>query len=168
MAITHRSRTLLSLTDAPNFTAPLIGGSRTENKSERTWPNGTGDGQADVVYDKGHVIAAGGTLTLDLATGGGLEQADGSAVAMVRLKALMVRKTDGDGSFSVEIPASGILHLAAVGDKTQTFATDDDCYIFVSYNGAIVTGGSADEILINEEGGAETVTIQVTAIGDSA
>jgi len=168
MAITHRVRTLLKYSNDPNFDSPLLGGARSENKSERSWPNGTGDGEMNQVYDETHEIAAGASLTLDLATSGGLKQPDGTPVAMVKLKALIIRKSSGDGSFEVEIPAAGVLHLAATGDKTQVFSGTDDAYAFVSYGGVTVTAATADEIQINETGGANTVTVHVTALGDSA
>lgn len=168
MALVHRINSICSVEDSTTVTSPGIGGPRVENKAQRVMINGTGAGQADLVYDNTHTISAAGTLTLDLATGGGLTQQDGSAIAMVKLKGLIVRKTAGSGSFTVEIPANGILHMAAAGDKTATFATNDDYYSFSSYVGVTVTAATADEILINEEGGASTVTVHVTAWGDSA
>jgi len=168
MAITHRSSAVCRIQNAPIFSSPLVGGAQSDNVSDRHFAHGTGPDQCDQVYDASHTIGAGGTLSLDLATGGGLLQPDGSAVAMVKLKALMIRKTDGDGTFGVEVPANGILHLAAVGDKTQTFASDGDTYMFINRVGANVTAVTADLLQIDEVGGASTVTVHVTALGDSA
>jgi len=168
MTMTNRAGTLIQITNDPNFSSPLLGGARTENRTQRVWSNGTGDGEVNQVYDATHTIGAGASLTLDIATGGGLKQPDGSGVAMVALKALIIRKTSGDGAFEVEIPAAGVLHLAATGDKTQEYETAGDAYSFVKYAGVTVTGGSADEIQINETTTTDSVTIHVTAIGDSA
>jgi len=168
MAITHRSQATCRVQNAPTFSTPLVGGANTDNVSDRHFDHGTGSDQCDVVYDASHTIDAGGNLSLDLATGGGLLQPDGSAVAMVKLKSLMVRKTGGTGTFEVEIPANGILHLAASGDKTQTFASEGDAYMFISRTGVTVTAVTADLLQIDEVGGAATVTVHVTALGDSA
>lgn len=168
MALVHRIVSTVRVQDATVQGAPLQGGPVTDHNATRVMANGTGVGQADQGYDALHTIAAGGTLTLDFALGGGLKQQDGSALAMVAMKGLLIRKVDGDGTFSVEIPANGILHMAAAGDKTCTYASDDDLYHFQNRLGVTVTAASADEILINEEGGASTVTLQVTAWGDSA
>jgi len=168
MALTHRITTTARVQDHPNASAPRTGGSITDSNTQRVMPNGTGAGQADLLYDENHTIAAGGTLTLDFATGGGLEQGDGSAIAMVKMKGVKVVKTSGDGTFSMEIPANGVLYMATTGNKSCTFSDVGDFFFFQNRLGVTVTAATADELLVNEEGGADTVTLQVTAWGDSA
>jgi len=165
MALTHRITTTVRGYDSMTVDSPNQGGPIADIVTQIVWPNGKGDGQANMLYSKSHTIAAGGALTLDFAAGGGLLQPDGSSIAMIKMKGLIITKTGDDGSFVVEVPAAGILHLAAAGDKTQAYDTDGDAYTFLKYTGATVTAGSADEILINETSTTDDVDIHVFAFG---
>lgn len=130
--------------------------------------SGTAAGQADRIYTASGTINASTTLSLDIATGGGLLAPDGAAVAMAKIKAILVKNTHATQGLSVSRPAAGVAIFTAASDAVPVPAGGCLLLFAPGLAGlATVTATTADLIdLVN--GAGSSVTYEVVIIGTSA
>lgn len=129
--------------------------------------NGTANGQADLLYDKEHTIAAGADLDLDLA--GALVDAFGDTLAMV--EACMVAlvadvANDADLVVGGHPTAEAQLWFSGAGDKSKLAAGAVELHTHPGA-GWPVTAGTADMLRINNPG-AVANKVKVMIWGRSA
>jgi hypothetical protein len=130
--------------------------------------SGIGANQADLLWHDQRTLAASGTEDLDLA--GGLTDAFGTALTMVKVKELVVCAAAGNtndvqvtrpaangvplflaASDGIAVPPGGMIHLQAPGAA-----------------GVAVTAGTGDLITVTNGGAGTSVTYDVVIIGTSA
>lgn len=162
--------TRLSVSLASELTAtPDLGSSTTTTRLARELVllSGTGADQADRIWADSGSIDASTTTTLDLA--GALTQPDGSALALAKVKAVIVRNTHATQTLTVQRPAAnGVPLLTAAGDAIPVPAGGLLVLAAPAAAGlAAVTAGTGDLLdLVNGAGSA--VTYEIAIIGTSA
>lgn len=167
MALTHRSNVLARIYDALTCDSPQEGGPNVNNTADKHFSNGTTNTAADLIHDETYTVGAGATTQLDMRAA--LTQPDGSACVIAEVVAIMVRKTAGTGSFSVQRPAAnGVPFMMAAGDGIAAMVTTGDTVLLLWNAGVATVAGTADLIDIVEIGGAASVTVHVTVLGRSA
>jgi hypothetical protein len=159
------SGTLVKATDLGQLEAPF------PLTVAMSFLNGTGAGQADQVYFKTRTLAASANEDLDVATGGGLTDAAGTAIAMARIKALVVYAAPSNtNNVNVTRPASnGVPWALAAGDGVGV--APGECKVLVARNDATaiaVTAATADLISFANSAAGSAVTYTVVIIGSSA
>ena len=130
--------------------------------------SGTGAGQADKIFADTRTVNASTTDSLDVATGGGLTDVLGAALALVKVKALVIVNTHATQSLSYSRPAAGVPILTAASDAVPIPAGG---FLALGAPGAAglatVTATTADLIdIVNGAGVAGSY--QIVVIGTSA
>lgn len=129
--------------------------------------SGAGLNQANVIWSDKRTVNASTTDTLDIATGGGLVDALGTAVAMARMKGLVVRNK-GAQNITVGRPAAnGVPWLAAAGDSNIVVAGGLMALFWPTAAGIVVTAATGDLIEIVNGAGA-SVDYDIVIIGASS
>ena len=129
--------------------------------------NGTGAGQADVLFTRNGTVNTGAPLTLDLA-GGGLLDAFGGALAPARTKFLLVVNRSLTGTLTV----GGSANKNTIAFGAQPLPpgnANNPSFMLICCPGATaypVTGGSADEITLSAS--VANVDYDLYLIGASA
>lgn len=134
---------------------------------EMVLTSGAGLNQANVVFSDKRTVNASTTDTLDIATGGGLVDALGVAVAMARMKGIVVRNR-GTQNITVGRPAAnGVPWMSAAGDNTIVSAGGLFAQFWPTAAGIVVTAATADLIeVVNGAGSA--VDYDIVIIGASS
>lgn len=132
-----------------------------------TLESGAGLNQANVVWSDRRTLNASTTDTLDIATGGGLTDALGAAVAMARMKGLYVRNR-GAQNITVGRPAAnGVPWMTAAGDSNIVAPGGVLVLFWPTAAGIVVTAATGDLIeVVNGAGSA--VDYDITIIGASS
>jgi hypothetical protein len=150
-------------TDLANAVAPVA------LSKALVWLTGTGADQADRIFADARSVTASTTDTLDVATGGGLTDVLGAALALVKVKAIVLVNTHATQGLTLQRPAAnGVPWLTAAGDAIPVPAGG-----FVALGAgasaglAAVTAATADLIDVVNGAGA-TGTYQIVIIGTSA
>lgn len=122
------------------------------------WANGSGASQASSSFHKTGTLAASETLTLDFASGGGLVDQFGTAIAMTAIKAVYIRNTTASGNLLVggsnAIVGGGlILHAGEFLLKADPTAA-----------GWAVANGSSDTLTLGNSG-ASDITYEIAVLG---
>lgn len=117
--------------------------------------NGAGINAANVVWSDRRTVNASTTDTLDIATGGGLTDALGTAVAMARMKGLIIRNR-GAQNITIGRPASnGVPWLSAAGDNIIVAPGGVSMTFWPTAAGIVVTAATGDLIeVVNGAGSA--------------
>lgn len=130
---------------------------------------GTGADQADRCYAKSRTVNASTTDTLDVATGGGLTDIRGQALALAKVKAIVIRNTHATQAITLTRPAAnGVPIFAAAGDAVTIPAGGVFALAAPGAAGlATVTGGTGDLIdIVN--GAGSSATYEIAIVGTSA
>jgi len=131
--------------------------------------NGTGAGQADLIFTGTRTLAASGTENLDLA--GSLTDAYGATMTFARIKGVIIGAATGNtNDVQVTRPASnGVPLYLAAGDgqavRPGAFIVPLACS---DATGVAVTAGTGDLLTITNSAGTTGVTYTVIIIGASA
>lgn len=129
---------------------------------------GTGADQADKIFADTRSVNASTTDSLDVATGGGLTDVLGAALALAKVKALVIVNTHATQALSYSRPAAGVAILTAASDAVPIPAGGFLALAAAGAAGlATVTATTADLIDIVNGSGA-TGTYQIVIIGTSA
>lgn len=133
------------------------------------WLTGTGADQADKIFADDGSVNASTTTTLDVATGGGLTDVLGAALALAKVKAILLINTHATQGLSLQRPAAnGVPIFTAAGDAVPVPAGG---VLLLAGPGAAglatVTAGTADLIdIVN--GAGVTGTYKAVIVGTSA
>lgn len=130
--------------------------------------SGVGANQADLLWHDQRTLAASGTEDLDLA--GGLTDAFGTALTLVKLKEIIVVAAAGNtNNVNVTRPAAnGVPLFLAASDG---IAVPPGGMIHVQAPGAAgiaITAGTGDLLTITNSGAGTSVTYDVIIVGTSA
>lgn len=129
--------------------------------------NGAGLNSANVVWSDRRTVAASTTDTLDIATGGGLVDALGAAVAMARMKGIIVRNR-GTQNITVGRPAAnGVPWMSAAGDNVIVAAGGVHIDFWPTAAGIVVTAATADLIEV-VNGAGSSVDYDIIIFGASS
>lgn len=130
--------------------------------------NGTGAGQADLVFSDERTIAASGNEDLDLSDV--LVDAFGNTITMVRLKGIIVVADAGNtNNVLVGRPASnGVPLFFAANDILVVRPGGTFAWLDPVGSGIAVTAGTGDLINFANSAGGTGVTYKVILIGTSA
>lgn len=132
-------------------------------------PNGTGAGQADLLWTDQRTIAASGTDDLDLA--GTFTDVFGQAVVFARVKALLIKASSGNTNNVVVGNAAATQFLGPFGAAAHTLAIQPGGVFFALAPGTTawaVAAGSADLLRIANSGAGTGVTYDIAVLGCSA
>lgn len=132
--------------------------------------NGTGASQIDQLFTDQRTIAASGNEDLDIATGGGLLNAFGGAIAMARMKGLLV-VADAGNTNNVQVTrpaANGVPWMLAAGDGFELAPGEGCMFVWPGATAKVVTAATADLINFANSGAGTSVTYKVAIFGASA
>jgi len=149
-------------TDLANAVAPVA------LSKAMTLLTGVGADQADKIFADSRSVTASTTDSLDVATGGGLTDVLGAALALVKVKALVIVNTHASQALSYSRPAAGVPILTAASDAVPIPAGGVLALAAPGAAGlATVTATTADLIdIVN--GAGVTGTYSIVIIGTSA
>jgi hypothetical protein len=137
--------------------------------SKTDFANGTGSGQADVVWSsKGRSLAQGLTENLDL-NGGALVDAFGNAVVFATIKAIYIKQKTGAAGTTLVI--GGVAAVVPIfGATTHTLAIGPGDEICLKRDPGIVVTASTGDLLRFTSGSTTlgTLTYDILIIGTSA
>lgn len=130
--------------------------------------NGTGAGQADLIFTDSRTLSASGTENLDLA--GSLTDAYGATITFARIKAVLIVAASGNtNDVQVTRPASnGVPIFMAAGDGIALKPNAVFLWAASDATGVAVTAGTGDLLTITNSAGTTGVTYTVIIIGASA
>lgn len=129
---------------------------------------GTGAGQADMIWSDQFTIAASGTQAVDLA--GSLQGPFGTTLTFARIKAVIVAAAAGNTNNVnvVSDATNGPPLFLAKGDGIGVHPGGLFVWYAPSATGAAITAGTADLINLVNSAGGTTVTCDVVVVGASA
>lgn len=130
--------------------------------------NGTGAGQADLVFTDTRTLTASATENLDLA--GSLTDAYGVTITFARIKAvIIVAATGNTNDVQVTRPASnGVPLFLAAGDGLSVRPGGAFAWACADATGVVVTASTGDILTVTNSAGSTSVTYTVIIIGASA
>jgi hypothetical protein len=133
-----------------------------------TLANGTGSGQADLIFTDTRTLTASATENLDLA--GSLTDAYGVTMAFARIKAVIIAAATGNtNDVQVTRPASnGVPVFIAAGDGLSVRPGGLFAWACSDATGVVVTAATGDLLTITNSAGTTGVTYSVIIIGASA
>lgn len=132
-------------------------------------PNGTGAGQADMLWTDTRTLAASTSEVLDLA--GSLVGAFGATLTFARVKGLLIRAADGNTNDLLIGGAASNGFASWVGDPTDKVKIKPGGLLLLMAPGAIgypVTAGTGDGLQVANSAAGTSVTYDVAVIGASA
>lgn len=131
--------------------------------------SGTGADQADKIFADIRSVNASTTDSLDVATGGGLTDVLGAALALAKVKAIVIENTHATQSISLTRPATnGVPIFAAASDAVPIPPGGVLALTAPGAAGlATVTAATADLIDVVNGAGA-TATYKIVIVGTSA
>ena len=130
--------------------------------------NGTGAGQADMVFTDQRTLAASATENLDLA--GSLTDAYGATMTFARIKALIITAAVANtNDVQLTRPASnGVPLFLAAGDGLPIRPGGLFAWACSDATGIVVTAATGDLLTITNSAGTTGVTYNVIVVGASA
>jgi hypothetical protein len=130
--------------------------------------DGTGAGQADLVFHDRRTLSASGTEDLDLA--GSLEDAFGATLTFARVKAIYVGAAAANTNLvQVTRPASnGLALFLAASDGIAVRPGGFFAWGASDATGVAVTAGTGDLLTFTNSAGSTSVTYDIVIIGASA
>lgn len=133
------------------------------------WTDGTGSGQADMIWSDTRTIAASGTDDLDLA--GSLVGALGTTLTFARIKLIAISADAGNTNNVVVGAAASAQFVGPFGASTHTHAIKPGGMYATAAPGATgwpVTATTADLLRIANSGAGTSVTYSILLVGASA
>ena len=132
--------------------------------------NGVGADQCDQMFADTRTLAASASENLDPATGGGLTDAFANAIAMAKLKCIIVKASeDNTNNVVLSRPASnGVPFFAAASDAIAVLPGQMVVLTNFSSAGWTVTADTGDLITITNSAGSTSVDYDIILIGSSA
>ncbi|WP_433520144.1 hypothetical protein ACQP2T_63430 (plasmid) [Nonomuraea sp. CA-143628] len=129
---------------------------------------GTGAGQADMIWSDQFTIAASGTQAVDLA--GSLTGPFGTTLTFARIKMVVVFAATGNtNNVNIVQPASnGAPLFLAAGDGIAVKPAGGFIWFDPSAAGVVVTAGTGDLLNLVNSAGGTPVTCDVAIVGASA
>ena len=133
-----------------------------------SYANGTGAGQADLVYAKTRTISASSNEDLDLA--GTLTDQYGATITFARIKAVVIQAASANtNNVRLTRPASnGTALFLAAGDGLDIRPGGMFCWAATDATAVAVTGGTGDLLNVANSSSGSSVTYTVIIIGASA
>lgn len=131
--------------------------------------NGTGNGQADVLFTDTRTLAASANEDLDLA--GVLVNAFGAIATFARVKAILIQAASGNTNNIVVGAAASNAWAGFFGAGTHTLTVRPGGFFCISATdatGYAVTAGTGDLLRVANSGGGTPVTYTIVIIGASA
>jgi hypothetical protein len=130
--------------------------------------NGTGGGQADLIFTDTRTVTASSNESLDLA--GSLTDAYGATITFARIKAIIVVAASGNtNDVQVTRPASnGTPLFIAAGDGIALAPGDFFAWASSGATGKVVTASTGDLVNFANSSSGTSVTYTVIIIGASA
>jgi hypothetical protein len=130
--------------------------------------NGTGAGQADLIFTDTRTLTASATEDLDLA--GSLTDAYGATMTFARIKALIVKAASGNtNNVNITRPASnGVPLFLAASDGIPVRPAGGFAWFCSDATGVAVTASTGDLITFTNSAGSTSVTYTVILIGCSS
>jgi hypothetical protein len=133
----------------------------------QAFTDGAGAGQVDRMFSDTRTLSASANENLDVATGGGLTDAFGAALAMARIKAVFIKAATGNtNNVQFTRPASnGVPLFMAAGDGISL--APGEMFMWVSQNaaGVAVTAATADLLNVANSGAGTSVTYSIVILG---
>jgi len=131
--------------------------------------SGVGSGQADKIFADTRTVAASTTDSLDVATGGGLTDLLGVALALVKVKAIYIAAAAANTNNVVwtRPAANGVPLFSAAGDALPILPGGVELWIAPGA-GVTVTAATADLIDMVNSGAGTSVTYDIVIVGTSA
>lgn len=132
--------------------------------------SGVGLNQADRMFHDQRTLAASGTEDLDVAAGGGLLDVLGDALALVKVKAIIVHAAAANtNNVNLSRPAAnGVPIFLAAGDAVAVRPGGLAVLVWPDNTAIPVTGGTGDLITFTNSAAGTPVTYDVFVIGTSA
>ena len=129
--------------------------------------SGTGSGKADELFHDERALGNGGSETLDL-TKGGLTDSFGNAIAITKLKVLILMNASADAK--LEIGGQGDSAVELFGDNSDVLVMPSGSSIFVFTGGpaGLDITGLGDLRIKHNGDGAAGVNYKVVIIGSTA
>lgn len=130
--------------------------------------NGTGAGQADLIFTDSRTLGASGTENLDLAAA--LTDAFGATITFARIKAVIIAANQGNtNDVQITRPATnGVPLFLAASDGIAVRPGGLFAWACSDATGIVVTAGTGDLLTITNSAGTTGVTYKVIIIGASA
>lgn len=165
LAATIKASVSATLTSAPDLASVSA---KIADSLSIALTDGTGAGQADLIFQDTRTLAASGTENLDLS--GTLTNSLGAAVVFARIKAIFIRAASGNtNDVQVTRPASnGVPLFMAAGDGIALSPGEIFMWASATAAGKVVTASTGDLLTITNSAGTTGVTYNVTIIGASA
>lgn len=129
--------------------------------------DGTGSGQADLVFADQRSLAASGTEELDLA---GVLETLGATLTFVKVKAIYIKAAAGNGGNIVVGGAASNTFTGPFADATDKLQIPADGSIMLTapLSGWTVTAGTGDKLLIANSDSGAAATYDIAIVGTSA
>ena len=164
MAQTNRLDLAIQASNAPGFAAPFSGGPAAPIDFFHVFTEGLNPGQVGWVFRDERDLVLSASEDLDFAAGGGLHEADGTAIAGTRLRVLVIYN-EGPGELEVGPPANGILWCKATTDAVKVKPGGIMVWCCGPTDvGVTITAATADLLHVAEAGVGAT-TYQIYAAG---
>lgn len=147
---------------------PDIGslGQSIDYRQSYTLANGTGAGQANMLWSDTRTINASSSEDLDLA--GGLTNVFGSTITFTAIKGIMIKAASGNSN-NVLVGGDANGFIGWVSDATDIIVVKPDG-IFLLYDpsagGYSVTGGTGDILQIANSGAGSSITYDIILWGE--
>jgi|SRR5581483_2517755 len=130
--------------------------------------SGVAGGQADLLFTDQRTLAASASEDLDLA--GALQGVYGAAIALAKVKAVIIKAADGNtNDVQVTRPAAnGVPVFLAAGDGIALGPGEIFAWFAPTGAGKTVTAGTGDLLTITNSAGGTSVTYDVLILGTSS
>jgi hypothetical protein len=166
MALTSRVNLALDalLTGTVGLSTPQ---SQLNQRYDRSLANGAGVAAANSIYAATLTTGASSTTTLDVATGGGLVDTLGAALALARIKGIYVKAAAGNTN-NVVVTRPAANGVPIFGAASGSFPIKPDGLFTIwdpSAAGIVVTAATADLIDFVNSGAGTSVTYDVVIVG---
>lgn len=154
--------TLTSSLDLTTVSAPL------DYSQQINITNGTGAGQANMVFSDERTVSASATDSLDLA--GSLTDPFGATMTFARIKAVLVKAAaTNTNNVNVVMPASnGVPLFLAASDGIAVQPGGLLLWVAPTAAGVVVTAGTGDLLNLVNSAGGSSVTYQIVIVGANA
>lgn len=136
----------------------------------QAFTDGAGIGAVNVLFADTRTLGASAAEDLDVATGGGLVDVTGAAVAMARVKVILIKASASNTNDVVlsRAAANGVPIFAAASDAISI--RPGGCFLLMAVDatGYVVTAATADLIHLANSAGTTGVTYDIVILGASS
>ena len=155
-----------------NYQSAVSGIANTSNVSSFTYSksfaDGTGPDQADLLYLTVGTLAPSASISLDL--DGVLEDLFGNTLSMARIKAVYIQNSNDEGSTKLIVGGDPNALVNWVGNASDVVNVRNNGVLFLSAPDAIgyvVTPGTGDVLLLTNGDGSNSALYKVAVLGAS-